>query len=112
MADEQPHLWEPALTLLVSAALEHFFLVPGDLGIGHVFRYGLFFLEGWSTVGLVLRLRLDALSFASLNARTGRPRGIRHGYSSSLLLYRYQSSWIGSLYSKNGAGILGASGLL
>jgi hypothetical protein len=46
MADEQLPLRKPALTLLIGAALEHFFLVSGDLGIGHVCRYGLFFLGG------------------------------------------------------------------
>jgi hypothetical protein len=81
MADEHLRLWKPAFTLLVGTALKHFFLVLGDLGIGDVFRYGLFFLEGWSTVGLVLGLRLGTLSFASLSARTSRLRGIGHGYS-------------------------------
>jgi hypothetical protein len=61
-------------------------------------------------VGLVLRLRLVAIGLASLNARTSRPRGIVHGHSYSLLLYRYQSSRIRSYIPGNAARILGRRG--
>jgi hypothetical protein len=111
LVDEQLCLWKPALALLVGAALEHFFLVPGDLGIDHMYRYPLF-LESWSAVGVVLRLRLGMLRFASLTARTSRPRGIGHGYSYSLPLYRYRSSCIRSYIPGNASRILGSPGLL
>jgi hypothetical protein len=84
MTDEEL-LWEPALTLLVGAELEHFLLVPGNLGIDLMRRYGLFLLRCRSAIGLVLRLRLGALGLASGNARTCRLRGIGHGSSSSLI---------------------------
>jgi hypothetical protein len=49
--------------LLVGAALEHFFLVLGDVGFDRLWRGGLFLRCG-SAVGLMFGLRLGALGFS------------------------------------------------